>query len=263
MAISQSALPLSAAQIQQFIEQGFVRLDEAFPRALADEARAFLWRETGCAPDDPATWTQLVVRLGGYAQEPFQQIATTPRLHAAFDQLVGPERWQPRLGLGTFPIRFPHEIDPGDTGWHVDASFAGADGSWRVNVASRERALLMLFLFSDVTENDAPTRIAVGSHLDVPPLLAPHGEAGLSFMELAERLPAPVAREIALATGPAGTVYLCHPFLVHAAQIHRGSTPRFLAQPPLHLAQPYQLQRADGAYSPVESAIRLGLGLEK
>ena len=37
----------------------------------------------------------------------------------------------------------------------------------------------------------------------------------------------------ALATGDAGTVYLCHPFLVHAAQPHRGTLPRFMAQPPL------------------------------
>jgi hypothetical protein len=37
----------------------------------------------------------------------------------------------------------------------------------------------------------------------------------------------------ATATGVAGTVFLCHPFLVHAAQRHRGATPRFLAQPPL------------------------------
>ncbi len=37
--------------------------------------------------------------------------------------------------------------------------------------------------------------------------------------------------EVALATGEAGTVYLCHPFLVHAAQIHRGKRPRFMAQP--------------------------------
>jgi hypothetical protein len=34
----------------------------------------------------------------------------------------------------------------------------------------------------------------------------------------------------ALATGEAGTVYLCHPFLVYAAQRHEG-TPRFLANP--------------------------------
>jgi hypothetical protein len=66
-------------------------------------------------------------------------------------------------------------------------------------------------------------------------------------------------RREALATGEAGTVYLCHPFLVHAAQMHRGSQPRFIAQPPLGLAEPYQLDRKDGAYSPVEMAIRLAL----
>lgn len=62
-----------------------------------------------------------------------------------------------------------------------------------------------------------------------------------------------------LATGEAGTVYLCHPFLVHAAQRHQGSQPRFMAQPPLGLAEPYQLDRKDGAYSPVEIAIRNAL----
>jgi hypothetical protein len=40
-----------------------------------------------------------------------------------------------------------------------------------VNVTSRGRALLMLFLFSDVGELDAPTRIRSGSHLDVAPLV--------------------------------------------------------------------------------------------
>jgi hypothetical protein len=54
-------------------------------------------------------------------------------------------------------------------------------------------------------------------------------------------------------------VYLCHPFLVHAAQPHRGNEPRFLAQPPLHPAEPFRLHRDDGAHSPVEIAIRLGL----
>jgi hypothetical protein len=61
------------------------------------------------------------------------------------------------------------------------------------------------------------------------------------------------------ATGVAGTVYLCHPFLVHAAQPHRGTTPRFLAQPPLYSRAPLELERIDGAYSLVESAIRLAL----
>jgi hypothetical protein len=62
-----------------------------------------------------------------------------------------------------------------------------------------------------------------------------------------------------MATGEAGTVYLCHPFLVHAAQSHRGTTPRFMAQPPLHPNLPLELERGDGDYSLIEEAILLGL----
>ena len=67
----------------------------------------------------------------------------------------------------------------------------------------------MLFLFSDVGEDDAPTRIRVGSHL-IPLLLAPFGKDGTPQLQLAET---GADRRIALATGEAGTVHLCHPFL--------------------------------------------------
>src|SRR5712691_7519001 len=88
---------LSDAQVTQFIQDGFVRLDRAFPRQLADEGRALLWRDTGCDPADRKTWTKPVVRLGYYDQEPFRTAANT--LHAAFDQLVGSGRWRPRPNL--------------------------------------------------------------------------------------------------------------------------------------------------------------------
>ena len=258
---------LNNTQVQQFIENGFIRIDQAFPRALAGMCLDILWRDTGCDPHDPATWTQPVIRLGDYAQEPFRQAANTPALHAAFDRLAGPGHWLPRYSLGSFPIRFPSADDPGDAGWHVDASFPGEDAhdyfSWRVNVTSRGRALLMLFLFSDVSEKDAPTRIRVGSHRDVAQLLEPAGAAGLSFMELARKLDTTAHCPQALAAGEAGTVYLCHPFLVHSAQPHLGTTPRFMAQPPLQTAQDFQLHRNDGNYSPVEIAIRRGLGRER
>jgi hypothetical protein len=256
---------LSDAQLEQFIQDGFVRIDRAFPPELAEEGRAILWHDTGCDPFDRKTWTQPVIRLGYYGQEPFREAVNTPTLHAAFDQLVGEGRWRPRRDLGSFPVRFPHPDDPGDAGWHVDVSFPGESddpdeknnfSSWRVNVTSRGRALLMLFLFSDVGELDAPTRIRVGSHLDMARFLAPAGEAGMSHLML-DRMGA--NRPEALATGEAGTVYLCHPFLVHAAQMHRGSTPRFMAQPPLHPAEPFELDREDGNYSPVEIAIRRAL----
>lgn len=253
-------------QIQQFIENGFVRINQAFPQELAHECLNILWSDTGCDPYDPSTWTHPVIRLGEYGQEPFRQVANMPILHAAFDALAGAGCWIPRYSLGSFPVRFPSIHDPGDAGWHVDASFPGENPndylSWRINVNSRDRALLMLFLFTDVREQDAPTRIRAGSHLDVAKLLEPAGETGVSFMELAQKLEGTANRPQFLATGKAGTVYLCHPFLVHAAQPHQGTTPRFMAQPPLHTAENFQLHRKDGNYSPVEIAIRRGLGWE-
>src|SRR6185503_17512220 len=107
-----SAGGLAPAQIEQFITDGFVRIDGAFPRGLTDDARAILWRATGWSPDDPATWTQPVIRLGMFTQAPFVEAANTPRLHAAFDQPVGPGRWRRPAAMGTFPVGFPSAVDP-------------------------------------------------------------------------------------------------------------------------------------------------------
>ena len=256
---------LTDQQREQFVHDGVVKIECAFTGEIAEEARAILWQETGCDPEDPRTWTRPVVRLTDCAQEPFRWAANTPALHAAFDELVGENRWVPRESIGGMVIRFPHPDDPGDTGWHVDASFPPAEAVdsyllWRINVRSKWRALLMLFLFSDVTEEDAPTRIRLGSHLAVARLLAPAGEDGMSMMELsrlADRETTGMTE--ALATGPAGTVYLCHPFLVHAGQAHRGAAPRFLGQPPLFPRVRFELEREDSDYSLVETAIRLGM----
>jgi hypothetical protein len=253
---------LSKDQIQQFVTEGFVKVEGAFSKDAASRGREILWRDTGCDPNDRSTWTRAVVRLGDYAHAPFAEAANTPRLHAAFDQLVGEGRWVPRNSLGSFPVRFSSDEDPGDAGWHVDASFPGADESffsWRVNIHSKGRALLMLFLFSDVGEHDAPTRIRVGSHHNVARILEPAGEEGMAFMELAARLNDTEDCNQVLATGEAGTVYLCHPFLAHAAQPHRGTEPRFMAQPPLVANTPFSIHNREGVYSPVEQAIRLAL----
>ncbi|AHE56526.1 phytanoyl-CoA dioxygenase family protein [Sphingomonas sanxanigenens] len=258
--VPDAAHGLRAHAIDQFIARGFVRIDQAFSPETARAAREILWRDLPGTPDDPSGWRQPVVRLGHYAQPPFQEAARSPVLERAFDQLVGPGRWQ-RLGaLGTFPVRFPLPDDPGDTGWHIDVSF-GTDApdflDWRANVFSRGRALLLLFLFSDVGIDDAPTRIRVGSHVDIARALAPAGDAGLTLRELAAgNFGGSDGRPEVPAVGRAGSVYLCHPFLVHSARAHRGSEPRFLAQPPLLPADPAaRVLRADGD-TPIERAIR-------
>lgn len=224
--------------LKEFTRNGFVKIEQAFPRELALRAQDILWQATGVDKNNPASWTQPVIRIGERFEPEFKEAANTEKLHQAYDLLVGKGNWLPRQSMGTFPVRFPSDQDPGDDGWHIDVSFPGEDPgnffSWRSNAASRGRALLMLFLFSDVSEDDAPTRIRVGSHQAVGKLLLPYGEDGLSFMELAQAATAATeGAATALATGNAGDVYLCHPFLLHAAQPHHGKNPRFMAQPPL------------------------------
>jgi hypothetical protein len=248
----------------RFVRDGFVAVRGAIPRDVAQACAALLFEEAGVDPDDPATWTQPVIRLGGRADGPFATASTSPPLWAAFDELVGPGRWQKGVGLGTFPIRFPVPGDPGDDGWHVDGSFTppGAH-EYHLNVRSQGRALLQLVLLTDVGLADAPTRIRRGSHLDVARLLEPAGDPGMSFMELARLLGPTEARSVDHATGEAGDVFLCHPFLVHAAQRHHGTRPRIIAQPGLAPVGRLELDRPDGDHSPVERAVRVGLGRER
>lgn len=254
-------IDLTSAQIQRFIDDGFVRIENAFSADLARRCREELWAEIGLSPDRPEQWIDPVVRVGWKASPPFVRAANTPRLRRAFDQLVGAGRWLAPLGLGTFPIRFPSPHCAGDDGWHVDASFGDAAcfTEWRINVKSRGRALLMLFLLSDVGSEDAPTRLRKGSHRIVARELLPYGEAGATFRQLAAAGYASTqACAVEQATGAAGAVYLCHPFLVHAAQRHRGKRPRFIAQPPLLPNGEFDPALPP---SPVQLAIRHACGL--
>ena len=254
---------LTREQIKNFIKDGFVKIENAFPTEIADKCRSILWKATRCDPENHDSWTQPVIRIGELGLEPFKKAANTKLLHNAFDQLVGKGNWLPRATLGSFVIRFPVKEPATDTGWHVDAGFPGEDAhnysNWRINFYSKGRALLMLFLFSDVSEKDAPTIIREGSHLDIARTLETEGEKGLSFMELAQKLPNMPKREERLATGKAGTVYLCHPFIVHAAQDHLGTTPKFMAQPPLLTKNDFRINRTGKEPCPVEAAILKGL----
>ena len=249
---------LSPQQINDFIELGYIKVENAFSKSLAKECCDILWAKTGFDKFDHRTWNSPVVRIGDLTDDCFVDAANSPKILKTLNTIAG-DNWIPRKSLGTFPLRFPHSEEPKDTGWHVDASFPGDDPndfmSWRINVASQGRALLMLFLFSDVSENDAPTRLAVGSHKDVARLLHPHRREGLTFMELAAQLESTDLSREAIATGPAGTVYLCHPFLAHAAQPHRGIHPRFMAQPPLLSQRPFKVDRKSEASNLIEKAI--------
>src|SRR5262249_59693850 len=126
---------------------------------------------------------------------------------------------------GLFVIRFPSSGDPGDAGWHIDGRF-DVGGEWWVNLWSRGRALLMLFLFTDVGPDDAPTRIYIGSHMAVPPILEPMGERGTHFENVV-----PAGRKFDKMKGGGfigaeSAGFFFHPFLFNTPSVpHPGTQP--------------------------------------
>jgi hypothetical protein len=271
---------LSPDEISRFVADGYVAVRDAIPPDVTQACQDIIWAELaphGVLRDDPATWTRPVLRINTPSGPAFTAAGTTRLVGEACDQLLGPGRWIRHPGVGgTIPVRFPSPDDPGDAGWHIEASYTGASASDasasdasvsegsasdasasdasasdasasggssasdrgpRVSLRSRGRGLLALYLFTDVGPDDAPTRLRPGSHLDVPPILAPGGDDGMPWLPAAQQAArASAHRPTAWVTGRAGDVFLCHPFLVHAASWpHRGRSAKMMAQPPVLL----------------------------
>jgi hypothetical protein len=230
---------LTSQQLEHFVDRGYVRLEAAFSSGLAARCRGLLWEQMApLTPDDPATWDRPVVRLPSQFAPSFRQAVTSPRWLDAIAELAGPKALAHPHLAGSVAVRFPVAGDPGDDGWHIDTSIE-RDGVWWANHRSDERALLMLVLFSDVGADDAPTRVRAGSHHDIARALARFGDEGLAADALGPYVDKTAHRPVELATGQAGDVVLCHPFIVHAAQAHHGTDPRFLAQPGVLLQESY------------------------
>jgi hypothetical protein len=221
--------------LDTFIRDGYAKVEQPDSRRVADAARAILWRQLGLSPDDRDRWSEPVRWASDLTgQGPFGELVGSPVLAAALDAVCGRGGWVPRGSLGNIPVRFPVSPPNDDRGWHIDANTPQSDGSWVVT--GRPHTVLLLTLLSEVGLDDAPTRIRIGSHRDVAQVLGPDA------VELAEmgRLvdDASADREVVHAIGAPGDMYVVHPFTVHAADEHRGSTPRFMAQAPVVLTSP-------------------------
>jgi hypothetical protein len=248
---------LSQAEIDSFVAEGFVAVRGAVPADVLRACQEEIWSalgDCGVLREDRSTWRDPVVRIPCPESDAFAAAGTQQVLWEAFDQLIGEGRWWRRHGVGgTIPVRFPSQADPGDAGWHIEASY-DKDGEPWVNHRSRARGLLALYLFSNVDADSAPTRVRPGSHRDASRLLAPAGDEGMPFMQAAQlAAQASAARPTTLVTGRAGDVFLCHPFLVHAASWpHAGRHARIIAQPGVALHDAFPLVPP---LSPVELAI--------
>lgn len=255
-----SPLILGEVDLDAFERDGYVAVRGAVDATVATACREAIWEAAahrGIRESDPATWPA-VMEIDSLDGGPFAAAGASPAVAAGCDALVGRRRWTAPIHPGAaVVVRFPSEARA-NAGYHIEGSYDGPGGYW-ANVRSKARGLLALFLFSDVGPDDAPTRLVRGSHLFVASSLAPHGDAGtLADAELWR--PSVLCRPVDHATGEAGDVYLCHPFIVHTATWpHRGTAPRMIAQPAVHLPDGFDLDGSDP--SPVAKAILAGIAM--
>lgn len=249
--------------VDAFIRDGYVAVRGAVDADTVAACQELTWAamaRRGIRRDDPDSWPAVAQGFGDLAGGPFAAAHLAPALTAAYDELIGPGRWNRRADIGTaVVVRFPKENDRGNAGYHIEGSYAGPGGAGWVDIRSRARGLLALFLLTDAGPDDAPTRLMRGSHLYVPEFLAPYGEAGADSGTVFWR-ESVLCLADAHATGQAGDVYLCHPFIVHTATWpHRGTGPRMIAQPAINAPDGFALDGSDP--SPVARAIVRGLEL--
>jgi len=254
----------------------------------------------GLKRDDSSTWHEPMVNLREvYRSDAFDRCNTSV-FADAIEDLVGEGRVRSRFvfgetdelpGWGWWPVNFSYGADAPwvvpTTGWHWDGIH------FRHYVDAPDQGLLCLCLFSDIGYRGGGTLVVEGSHRPVARHLSRFPE-GVEIMEgirsfvsehpyFAELTGqtgselAPDARNAKLmdqafvdedgtelrvveTMGEAGDVFLCHPFLMHAASPNHSGVTRFMCNRTSPLQERMVLQRGDAAEeSPLERSIRLAL----
>ena len=209
---------MGCADVDAFLRDGYVAVRGAVQPDTAAACRELIWAGLagqGIRRHDPANWPPLI-QIDDLDGGPFTAAGVSPAQTAACDQLTGTGRRSVPVQVGSaVVVRFPSQ-DRANAGYRIEGSYRGPDGGYWVNLRSKARGLLALFLLTDVGPNDAPTRLVCGSHLAVPGFLARYGEEGVNA-DGEFWYPSTLCRPVAHAIVRAGDVFLCHPFLVHTA----------------------------------------------
>ncbi|KAG8805494.1 hypothetical protein FRC17_005481 [Serendipita sp. 399] len=276
---------LTPEQIEHFLEHGYVVIRSAFTREQAAEATKDVWTRLGYDPDDTSTWVSERVNMPWHRRFAVQEFA--PRAWGAICDLLGGEErvdegassWSDGFicNFGTVEFeqalagarenggggedRIKRELnDPKKlTNWHVDGDF------FVHFLDSREQALLVIPLFSDVEEDGGGTMICpdgigrLGKWLmdhpqGVYPRMRPVDEPEGDFTELSwYNTTIQGCSDFRQMTGKAGDVVLMHPFMLHSASRNLLRTHRIITNPPVGLREPFNYDRENrDDYSLVE-----------
>lgn len=252
--------PLSAADIEHFLQFGFIRVPGCIDRDFCAAQVRHGWERSGYDPLVPATWACDRLHLSAKIHWQVGQIA--PKAEAAIHQLCGgAERIMPPGWSDAFIINFHIAADQpwaepsaATRGWHKDGDF------FRHFLDSPEQALLTIVIWQDVAARGGATFIAADSVPVVARHLAAHPEGchPHDFGALIHH-----CRDFRQAEGRAGDVYLLHPFMLHASSPNHSGIARFITNPPVSYREPMDFGRDPSQQSPVERAILRSLGVER
>jgi hypothetical protein len=210
---------LAAADVEQFMELGWVKVEEAFSKPEALACQDFLWeklKERGVEKDDRTTWNDAMMYVQESYRSPEFDKCNTQRLADAIEDLIGAGRWadlsvygkdEVIATWGWWPVNFSFGSEQKWSiparGWHWDGIH------FRHYVDSPEQGLLCLCLFSEIGTHGGGTLIAEGSHKVVARFLEKHPE-GLEAQPAIDQLNLehPWLKELTTAAGDINNDFL-------------------------------------------------------
>lgn len=243
-------------EIDEFIEKGFTFLRNAVPRDFINA----LWK-----PKE-----KFLAALEGFNEDShlYFPVCTrwavadiSPEIDRAVSQLLGGDDKFPRpLSWGdgfvvARPVSPTSQSADGTAHWHKD-------GFHRHFLDSPEIGLVVIVMWTPVTNENGATAVAEGSLKLVADLLANHPEGvEADFFDEHQLLAEHETREVRL-IGDSGDVCFMHPMLLHRLRRNTSSEFRAITNPFVQLVEPMQFRRYHARYSPVERAVLNALGVE-
>ena len=276
---------LNYEQAVQFITKGYVVIESAFSKHLADEVCETAWQEMkdehGVVAEDPGTWHLPFPRgrPSGYLRTKgsgrrLHLKTEAPRAFFAQADVIGGDirlfdkgeklHWGDAVigNLGIPDGREWHSPHPRQLGWHKDG------WHFRHFLNSFEQGLLTVPFFSDVLPQSGATFFAQDAIKPVAELLirSPQGLHPDSVQGSGFLIPGLIEQcsEFRELTGSAGDMALVHPYVLHRVSVNPTRRPRFIANMAVVLREPMKFDR-DGQdpYSLAELAVLHALGVPK
>ena len=255
---------LTDEQVEQFLSEGYVKIEGCFEKADVQEWIDFAFERLGYDAQDVNTWAEERVHMPHMNQMDVADFA--PKAWGAICDLMGgeeriktPVTWRDgfivnfKLGAGQ-PWEPP---SPQVKGWHKD-------GDWfRHFLDSPEQGLLTVILWDDVLPQSGGTFVATDSVGPIARYLVNYPE-GLVPKEAAFGTMIAQCENFVEATGKAGDVYLLHPYILHSASRNPSGRARFITNPAVSFKEPMNFNRENPKdYCLVEQAILRALDVDR